>query len=77
MRDRLPLINGSIGSKCVSWRKKVGVKLYGIFLETETETETELRNFRFLSKIIPLDFSEILIIFRNYSALKISTDCRM
>ena len=59
MRDRLPLINGSIGSKCVSWRKKVGVKLYGIFLETETE----LRNFGFLSKIIPLDFSEILIIF--------------
>ena len=45
-----------IKHKCLSLRKKVGVKLYDIFLETEWLE-------RFLSKILPLDFSEILNIF--------------
>ena len=53
--------------------KKVGVKLYEIFLKTECLK----RNFRFLSKILPLDFSEILNIFLTYSASKISADFRM
>ena len=63
----------SIGSKSLNQQKKVGVKLYDIFLLTEWLK----RNFSYLSIIPPLDYPGNLHIARNYSAFFISALMRV
>ena len=55
------------------WRKKVGVKLYGLFLQTELFK----RNSKYLSIIPLLDFSENLNTSRNCSAFYVSAHLRV
>ena len=53
----------SIGSKSLNLRKKVGVKFTNLFILSEWLEG----NFSHFSMILPLDFSVILNICRNYS----------
>ena len=63
----------SIGSKSLNLRKKAGVKFNELLLLTESFE----RNFSPFSMILPLDFSEILNICRNYSLFYISAHFMM
>ena len=65
----------SMGSKSLNQRKKMGVKFYDPFLIAEWLKET-LATYD-LSIILPLDFSEILKILRNYSIFYISAHLRV
>ena len=63
----------SIGSKSLNGCKKVVVKLNYLILLTEWLK----RNFSYISMILPLEFSEILTVFRIYSVFHTSARLKM